>query len=92
MRSDGINPGLLGMSKVVSEDSVWRALAKLEEAKMGPVAGAAPASCLCAAARLAVDSGCRCHRQAVVRPPGGGGIGLQPVQAGAPLACDRNES
>ncbi|MCP4284865.1 MAG: hypothetical protein GY792_10500 [Gammaproteobacteria bacterium] len=33
VRGDGINPGLLGMSKVVSEDSVRRALAKLDEAK-----------------------------------------------------------
>ena len=33
VRGDGINPALLGMSKVVSEDSVRRSLLKLDEAK-----------------------------------------------------------
>jgi hypothetical protein len=31
IRCDGVNPGLLGMSKVVSEDSLRRALLKIEE-------------------------------------------------------------
>ena len=31
LRSDGVNPGLLGMTKVASEDSVRRALSALEE-------------------------------------------------------------
>ena len=31
LRSDGVNPGLLGMTKVVSEDSVRRALLALQE-------------------------------------------------------------
>ncbi len=31
MRSDGVNPDLLGMKKIVSEDSVRRALIKMEE-------------------------------------------------------------
>ncbi len=26
LRGDGVNPSLLGMTKVASEDSVWRAL------------------------------------------------------------------
>jgi hypothetical protein len=33
LRGDGINPGLLGMSQVVSEDSVRRNLRKLDETK-----------------------------------------------------------
>jgi hypothetical protein len=33
LRGDGVNPGLLGMSQVVSEDSVRRNLGKLDEAK-----------------------------------------------------------
>ena len=33
LRGDGINPQLLGMSKVVSEDSVRRSFAKLDEAE-----------------------------------------------------------
>ncbi len=32
IRSDGVNPGLLGMNKVVSEDALRRGLAKIEEA------------------------------------------------------------
>jgi hypothetical protein len=32
IRSDGVNPGLLGMQKVVSEDALRRGLAKIEEA------------------------------------------------------------
>ena len=31
IRSDGVNPGLLGMTKVVSEDSVRRAMKTLDE-------------------------------------------------------------
>jgi hypothetical protein len=31
LRGDGVNPALLGMSKVVSEDSVRRAFGKLDE-------------------------------------------------------------
>lgn len=30
IRNDGVNPGLLGMTKVVSEDSLRRNLAKVE--------------------------------------------------------------
>ena len=33
IRCDGINPGLLGMSKIVSEDSLRRALLKIAEAE-----------------------------------------------------------
>jgi hypothetical protein len=32
LRADGVNPGLLGMGKVVSEDAVRRALARIDEA------------------------------------------------------------
>jgi hypothetical protein len=35
LRGDGVNPGLLGMTKVASEDSVRRALAALPEEESG---------------------------------------------------------
>jgi len=36
IRGDGVNPGLLGMSKVASEDSIRRAMKAMEEATNGP--------------------------------------------------------
>ena len=36
IRGDGVNPGLLGMTKVVSEDSVRRAMKTLDEERSGP--------------------------------------------------------
>lgn len=36
LRGDGVNPGLLGMTKVASEDSVRRALSALQEQETGP--------------------------------------------------------
>jgi hypothetical protein len=36
IRSDGVNPALLGMTKVVSEDSARRAMKALDEARSGP--------------------------------------------------------
>ena len=36
LRGDGVNPGLLGMTKVASEDSVRRALSALKEEETGP--------------------------------------------------------
>jgi hypothetical protein len=44
LRGDGVNPGLLGMSKVASEDSVRRALAAL-------VSGLPVEACFASAAR-----------------------------------------
>src|SRR5271168_4939659 len=35
LRGDGVNPGLLGMTKVVSEDSVRRAMKALDEERSG---------------------------------------------------------
>jgi hypothetical protein len=36
LRGDGVNPGLLGMTKVASEDSVRRALSAMKEEDTGP--------------------------------------------------------
>lgn len=36
LRGDGVNPGLLGMTKVVSEDSVRRALSAMKEEESSP--------------------------------------------------------
>ena len=36
LRGDGVNPGLLGMTKVVSEDSVRRALSAMKEEETSP--------------------------------------------------------
>jgi hypothetical protein len=36
LRGDGVNPGLLGMTKVASEDSVRRALSAMPEEETGP--------------------------------------------------------
>ena len=36
LRGDGVNPGLLGMTKVASEDSVRRALSAMKEDETGP--------------------------------------------------------
>jgi hypothetical protein len=36
LRGDGVNPGLLGMTKVASEDSVRRALSAMKEEESGP--------------------------------------------------------
>ena len=36
LRGDGVNPGLLGMRKVASEDSVRRALSAMQEEESGP--------------------------------------------------------
>ena len=35
-RGDGVNPGLLGMRKVASEDSVRRGLSAMKEEETGP--------------------------------------------------------
>ena len=36
LRGDGVNPGLLGMTKVASEDSVRRGLSAMKEEETGP--------------------------------------------------------
>src|SRR5262249_20248204 len=93
LRCDAVNPPLLGMSKVVSEDALRRALAKIDEGGHAVVAGASrlfrPA-----AARRAVGSRCRCHDQAALRPsepaPAEAGegavIGYNPRKPGRPPA------
>jgi hypothetical protein len=58
VRGDGVNPGLLGMDRVVSEDAVRRAPSRRDDPA---VAGGS------------VDSGRGYHGQAAVRPPGRSG-------------------
>jgi hypothetical protein len=70
-------------SKVVSEDALRRALAKIDETAGGAVVARASRLWRPAAARGAVGSRCRCHDQAALRPSGGRGGRLQSAQNGA---------
>jgi len=60
IRGDGINPELLGMTRVASEDSVRRAMKAMDEAPEGQ---------LRAATAGALDIGCGHHSETVVRTP-----------------------
>src|SRR6266446_3507471 len=86
LRCDPVNPPLLGMAKVVSEDAVRRALGKIAaEAGRGWLQGAARVLHPAAVAR-AVDPRCRHHGEAALRPSGGRGGWLQSDEAGAAVA------
>src|SRR5437773_5095562 len=85
LRCDAVNPPLLGMSKVVSEDALRRALAKIDEAA-GVQWLQAHLDLCTAAARPAVGSRCRCHDQAALRPSGRCGGWVQSAQTGAAVA------
>ncbi len=78
IREDGVNPGLLGMTKVVSEDSARRARRGMAEA--------ASESELRTAVGRAVGIGYGHDRETFVRSPTGCRARLQPGQTGAPLA------
>ncbi len=56
IRCDGVNPGLLGMNKVISEDALCRALAANPRSRRRRLAGPAPGGKCGAVARCAVDS------------------------------------
>jgi hypothetical protein len=86
LRCDAVNPPLLGMSKVVSEDALRRALAKIDETAGMPMVAGASRLLRTAAARRAVGSRCRCHDQAALRPSGRRGGRLQSAQTGAAVA------
>jgi hypothetical protein len=86
LRCDTVNPPLLGMRKVVSEDAVRRGLAKIEEAAGLAWPRGASGRLRAPAAERAVGARHRQHDQAALRPPGGCGCRLQSAQAGAALA------
>jgi hypothetical protein len=86
LRCDAVNPPLLGMSKVVSEDALRRALAKIDEsAGMQWLQGH-----LDYCVRPLLDepwvSRCRRHDQAALRPSARRGGRLQSAQTGAAVA------
>ena len=83
IRGDGVNPELLGMSKVVSEDSVRRGVSKGRRRSLRRLVARAFAAQLRAAAGRALDPRRRLHGQTAVRASAGGRAGLQPAQAGA---------
>ena len=83
LRCDAVNPPLLGMRKVVSEDALRRALAKIDETAGVQWFQTHLDYCVRAAARRAVGSRCRCHDQAALRPSGRCGGRILSAQTGA---------
>src|SRR5215471_5401683 len=85
IRADGVNPGLLGMSAVVAEDTLRRGLKAIDEN-----AGTQWLWRRAHGVRLirsAVDLRCGCYDQAVVRQTTGSGGGIQSAQAWTSIAC-----
>ena len=81
LRGDRVNPSLLGMSKVASEDSVRRGLERIEaEDGTSWLHGHLDDTV------RPLLSEPRHDDQASLRPPGGGGCELQPEEAGPSLA------
>ena len=72
-----VNPGLLAMSKVVSEDSCGVVIAKYRK-RRHPVVAREPSASLCACFERAVDFGCGDHSQDGLRPAGSAEIGYNP--------------
>jgi hypothetical protein len=87
LRCDPVNPPLLGMNKVVSEDAVRRGLDKIEESagltRLQQHLDYATRPLL---SDQAVDTRYRHHREAALRPPGGRRGELQSAQAGTAVA------
>ena len=69
IRGDGINPELLGMTGVASEDSVRRGMKAMDEAESGQWLKAASEGQLRAATAGALGIRCGHHSEAVVRTP-----------------------
>ena len=86
LRGDAVNAALLGMDRVMSEDSVRRALAKIDEAAGVDWLQRPPRLYLPAAVGRAVDPRCRYHGQAALRSAGGCRGRLQSAQAGPAVA------
>ena len=100
LRGDGVNPGLLGMTKVASEDSVQRALSGLQEEesavwlKQHLRASYEPLLVEPWALVSGLPVGACCagvgrghNREAFVRAPGGSEGWIQPAKTGAAFAC-----
>src|SRR5271170_3738121 len=77
LRGDGVLPELVGMRKIVSEDSVRRAFAAIEEEADAASSRSLPG----AAFERALDSRHRYDGEAALRPPGRSGGGLQSQEA-----------
>src|SRR5690348_14857345 len=85
LRCDPVNPPLLGMRKVVSEDAVRRALAKIGETAGMDWLQTHLDYCVSPFAARALGSRCRHDDQAALRHAGGRRRGLQSAQAGPTL-------
>ena len=72
LRFDTVTPPMLGMGKVVSEDSARRNLKKLDQIGARRLAGQTPARHLGAFALRALDAGYRHNGEAGLWPPGRG--------------------
>ena len=83
LRGDGVNPSLLGMTKVASEDSVRRGLGRIDGGGRRFLAARPSRRHGAALAERAVGSGLRHNDQAALRPPGGGCGELQPEEGRA---------
>src|SRR5262245_14193948 len=87
IRADGVNPGLLGMSAVVAEDTLRRGLKAMDENAGDPMALASHRAHGVRLIRSAVDLRCGCHDQAFDRQTTGSGGGIQSAQAWKTIAC-----
>jgi hypothetical protein len=86
LRCDPVNPPLLGMTQVVSEDAVRRGFDKIEE-QAGLDLAPKPSQLYHApASERALDSRYRHHGEAALRSPGRGRGELQSEQARATVA------
>ena len=82
MRADGVNPGLLGMSGVVAEDTLRRALKAIEERTGTEWLSASHRAHGVGSTGCAMDLRCGCDDQAVVRQTARSSGGIQSAQAG----------
>ncbi len=86
LRGDTVNTQLLGMSKVISDDSAIRALKRMDETEAVQWLQRPSSILLRTLAEYPLDTGRRCHGEAPLRSPGRCQGGLQPAQTGATFA------
>ena len=86
IRCDGVNPGLLGMNKVISEDALRRALLAIPEEAGGDLARWPPEREHRPLARCTVGPGHRHDNQAALWQAGRCGGVVQPEKARSPFA------
>ena len=88
LRYDGVNPELLGMKRVCSDDSVRAGGGATGRGGGGAVAVPAAGVCVAAAVAAGLDPRRGHDGEAAVRAAGGGASRVQPAQAGAAGAGD----